>query len=453
MFKSLSEKKSAGLLGKWFTLKALGYELLLIDAFPDGKQIAVEYYLKKEDGVETVNVKVPVNSTIPSITGVFPQGVQMEMDISQRFPVVFQQGEKEENLPEHSLMEWGPFHPLLPEPVKFRILMKNEVIGKAWIETGYNYRGLEELCAGKKPEDVLEMLERTSSINGLSMSMAFAHAIERINEVEVPEKIQWLRMILMEMSFLHAHLQSLIQTALSLGLLSFGSRLFRLTDSFHEATALLSSHHQLIGLVEIGGLSRDISKETLYGVNAILQEMEQELKDIRRHWENTSSIFKRLEAAGKIGESQAKLMTGRLTRSAGFPEDPRRGSVLPWSKIPYTVPITNGSNCFARAMLMFDDALLSLQLIDGMVENLPKGNEKASARADGSGEALLVEPEAYGAMAVLVKQEKGRIQSVRLRNSSALNISFLPACLYGMEIHDLPMVAATFDLDLSGMEK
>lgn len=453
MSRKLSDKQSAALQGKWFTFKTMGYTLLMIDALQDGNKILVEYLLQKEDQIESVKADVPCNSFIPSVTEVFPQGAQMQDEIAQRFPISFQNKASADVGADFPAIEWGPFHPLLPQPVKFLIRMKDEMIEGVNIETGYNYRGLEVLCGGKRPEDVLEMMERTSAINGFPLGSAFVRAIEEIHGEQAPERAQWLRMFLMEMTFLHAGLQSLNHIAQSLGLLACSARLFKLSGLYQEAAALICESPQFSGLLEIGGLSRDISRETLFAVNAVVQEMGKELQDIRNQWENTASIKKRLYGAGKSDTNQALMMTGRLRRAAGLPEDLRNQSVLPWHKLSYKVPIASGSDCFARAMLMIDDALLSLDLIDQMTVALPKGNIKTAFHTDGSGEALVCEPEACGGMAIRVRQEQGRLQTIRIRNAAALNISFLPCCLKGMEMNALPLITSSFELDLSAMEK
>jgi ech hydrogenase subunit E len=452
MSKRLSDKQSAALQGKWFTYKAMGYTLLMMDASQDGNDISIEYLLQKEDRIESVKADVPCNSFIPSVTEVFPQGAQMQHEIASQLPISFQ-GKAAAGDSTGFPIEWGPFHPLLPQPVKVRLSMKDEIIQGAELETGYNYRGMEALCSGRKPEDVLELMERTSAINGFPFGFAFARAIEKIHGVQAPERAQWLRMFLMEMTFLHAGLQSLNQIAQSLGLLACSARLFRLSGLYQEAAVLICENPQFSGLLEIGGLNRDISRETLFAVNAVIQEMGKELQDIRNQWENTASIKKRLFGAGKAGREQALMMTGRLRRAAGFPEDLRGLSALPWHKLSYKLPAASGSDCFARAMLMIDDALLSLDLLDQMTVALPKGDIKTAFRTDGSGEALVCEPEAFGGMAICVRQEQGRLQAVRIRNAAALNISFLPLCLKGMEMNDLPLAISSFELDLSAMEK
>ena len=450
---SWNEEQSSVLQGKWFAFKCMGYSLLMIDATQEKEQVCLEYIFEKADRWECIQATVPCDSVVPSVTEVFPQGAQMQNEIAQGYPVTFQPKSTTQDLSNCSTMEWGPFHPLLPQPIKFQLEMKDELIENAKLVTGYNYRGLEELCKGGKPEDVLEVLERTSALNGFPLAFAFSRAIEQLHEVQVPERAQWLRMFLMEMTFLHAGLQSLNNVARSLGLMACSARIFRLSSLYQEAAALICTSPQFSGILEIGGLSRDIPRETLFTVNAILQEMEEELNNIQSQWENTTSIMKRLSGTGRIETEHAWMMTGRMRRAAGLTEDLRGLSVLPWSKLNHVIPRTDGSDCFARVMLMFKDTLLSLDLLDQMAADLPKGSIKTDFRINGSGEVLVCEPEAFGGMAVRVRQKRGRVQSIRIRNAAALNISFLPQCLKGMEINDLPMVVSTFELDLSAMEK
>jgi ech hydrogenase subunit E len=181
--------------------------------------------------------------------------------------------------------------------------------------------------------------------------------------------------------------------------------------------------------------------------------MEKELRDIKKRWESTPSISKRLKETGRLDEKDAVKLTGRPARAAGKPHDSRKYSNLPYEKLSYNIPVTEGSNCFARVILKLEDLLQSLDLIDQAIENLPKGDVKEQVMVNGSGTAMVREPEANGELIVFVKQEEGHVASLKIRNSSALHLPFLAGCLEGTELTDLPLVLSSFDLDLSGMEK
>ncbi|HEY8500328.1 MAG TPA: Ni,Fe-hydrogenase III large subunit [Clostridia bacterium] len=454
MIKNLSEKQSASLMGKLFSYKSLGFELLLMDASEVGNKIAVNYLLEKEGQFESIDINVFENMIVPSVTSVFPYGGRMEIDIERRFPVLFKRESVEMAEEEaYSLIDWGPFHPLLPEPLLFHLLMKDEIIKKASIETGYNYREVEKLCAGRKVWDIPEILERVSTANGISISLAFITGVEEINRVDIPEKARWVRMIINEMSCVNANLHGLYNTAQCLGLYGDSNQISRLISLYREAAGLICDHPLLFGIISIGGINKDIPKDTFYAANAILQEIDDDLSDIKKRWENTAAIAKRLRAAGFIDRETAMTASGRLTRAAGNAVDPKKYSKLPYAGLSYTIPVAEESNCFARTMLKFDDLAQSLRLIDRGIENMPKGEVKQEAEIKESGEALVREQGASGEIIMRVKLEQDTVASIFFRNETSVNISFLPGCLSGAELTDLPLIVSGFDLDLSGMEK
>lgn len=454
MSRRWTEKQSYNFVCKLFGMRYTDYELFLIAAQKNDDSIKIEYIFEKDNESDSIEISVPENSTIPSIKDIFPRGAWMQQEVSQRFPVCFSSRNSEHELkPGYSLIEWGPFHPLLSEPVLFKIQSKDELIDSISVNTGYNFRGIEELCEGKKPADVLELLERSSSVSGIAAGIAFASAVEKINNIEIPEKAKWIRLILNEMSCFKANLYSLNQTAQCLGLLSDCSEVFRLLDLFNESAEQICEHPQLLGITKIGGISSDLSKGSIYAANAVLQDMKKDLTNLKEKWTNTPSIYKRLEKTGFIDEKTAKQMSGRTARGAGFYEDPRKYSSLPYHLLSYTVPTSSGSSCLSRTMLIMDDLLLSLSLIDQAVENLPEDSAGFSFNIAGSGRAIVREQDAYGGIVALVTQENGNVKFIKTRNSTALNFPFLSDALKGIELNDLPLAAASFNMDLSGMEK
>ena len=454
MIRNWSEKQSTSLMRKLFGYKSLGFELLLIDASGLDNKVAINYLLEKEGQFESVDINVPENTIIPSVTLVFPYGGRMETDIELRFPVLFRrESVKTTDEEGYSLIDWGPFHPLLPEPFLFHLLMKDEIIKKASIETGYNYREVEKLCAGRKVWDIPDILERVSTASGISISLAFITGVEEINRIDVPQKAQWVRMIINEMSCVNANLYGLYNTAQCLGLYSDSIRISRLIGLYREAAGLICNHPLLFGVIRIGGISKDIPKDAFYAANAVLQEIESDLADIKKRWESTAAITKRLRSAGFIDRETAMMASGRLTRAAGNAVDSRKYSKMPYDALSYTTLVAEESNCFARTMLKFDDVTQSLRLIDRGIENMPKGEVKQEAEIKESGEALVREPGANGEVIVRVKLEQDTVSSIFFRNDTSVNISFLPGCLAGTELMDLPLIVSGFDLDLSGMEK
>lgn len=456
MIRFWNEKHGRNLISKLVNYKFMDYRLIFLKAAYMEGRVKLKYIFEKDGFTESFDVDIPENGTVPSATEIFPEGAQMESEIADTYPLRFVSQKKVSNPEEkqgNSLVEWGPFHPLLQEPVLFSFSVKDGIIGGVNAETGYNRRGIESLCAGEKIPYVLDMLERISSINGFSAGLAFLIAVEEINRIAVPAKANLLRLILNEMSFLRANLYSLSHITRCLGLLSDNSEIFKLISLYYEAVSLISEDRQLKGILVPGGINRDIDTETLLRLNVVLQETANALASIRDRWSKTPFIAERMSAIGKIDKETARAMTGRPARSAGFCEDTRKFSHLPYHMLSYKLPVTDESNCFTRTMLMFEDALLSLSLIDQAVEIMPEGEVYIADGIKNKGEVLVREPEAFGELVMYVALEDGIVTDLKIRNSSSLNFSFISRVLKGNEVNDAPLIIATLDYDFSGMEK
>ena len=455
MSKYLTEQKDGELIGKWFAYKHMGYSLLLIKANKKQDYVRINYFFEKDENIDLIDIEVPENCTLPSITIAYPEGAQMQKEIADCYPIKFnvqEQDQFEEN-EDYAAVEWGPFHPLLPEPVLFRFTTNDEIINQIHVEAGYNYRGVEKLCIGKRVPEVSDMLERISSISGFSVGLTFLHAIEEISNVAVPDRAQFIRLIFNELSFLRANIHSLSQLSKCLGLLSDYSDMFRIIKLYNEALNYVAKQPQLKDILVIGGVKENISIESMFQLNVVIQEMVQELSDIKDTWKNTRSIVNRLGNIGKVDMSKASSMTGRIARAAGVDEDIRKLSKLPYSKLCYEISRKEESNCLSRAMLMFEDCLLSLSLIEQAIENLPSGDVKAVVNTNGSGRVLVREKEAYGELVMYVALDDGIVTELKIRNSSSLKFPFLNEYLKGIQINDMPIIFSSFELDLSGMEK
>lgn len=457
MSRLFSKKQSGTLIGNLFGYKAMGFRLLLIKASYREGNVKLTYILEKDGYIEYINADVPENSSVPSVTAVFPEGARMQDEIEGAFPVSFTHQERDEDIvceqEDVLTVEWGPFHPLLQEPVLFRFLTRNEIIDKVYIETGYNYRGVEALCIGEKIPYVLDMLERISAANGFAAGVAFLNAVEKINETAVPERAGFLRLILNEMSFLQANLNNLSHITKCFGLLPDNLAIYKLISLFNEAALLITDDPQFKGILVPGGISHDIPNDILLNVNIILQEMAGELTAIRNRWNSNRLIINKMNDTGRIDRSIAKVMTGRIARSAGFTEDIRRLSGLPYYKLSYKMPVTNDSNCFTRTMLLLDDSLLALSIIDQAVEIIPSGDIKTVNSAKNSGELIVREPDSSGELVLYASLDEGVVSDIKIRTSSSLRFSFLSELLKGTEVSDVPLVVSSLNIDFAGMEK
>ena len=100
----------------------------------------------------------------------------------------------------------GPYHLALEEPYKIEVECEGETVVGASLKVGFNFRGIEWLAQHKNITKTIALVERVCGICSNVHSMTFCMALERIGEIEVPEKAKYVRVAIAELERLHSHL-------------------------------------------------------------------------------------------------------------------------------------------------------------------------------------------------------------------------------------------------------
>ena len=100
----------------------------------------------------------------------------------------------------------GPFHPALEEPYKIEVTCEGERITDASITVGFNFRGIEWLAERKTYTQDIALLERVCGICSNVHTLMVCRAVEKIAGLEVPERAQYIRVVISEAERLHSHL-------------------------------------------------------------------------------------------------------------------------------------------------------------------------------------------------------------------------------------------------------
>ena len=105
-----------------------------------------------------------------------------------------------------SIVPFGPQHPVLPEPIHLDLVLEDEKVVEAIPSIGFVHRGLEKLVEKRNFHDYMYVIERICGICSFMHGMGYAEGIERIMDVEIPDRAKYLRTSWCEMSRLHSHL-------------------------------------------------------------------------------------------------------------------------------------------------------------------------------------------------------------------------------------------------------
>ena len=105
-----------------------------------------------------------------------------------------------------SVIPFGPQHPVLPEPLHLDLVIEDDRVIEAIPQIGFVHRGLEKLTEKRDMHQFGYIAERICGICAVGHSCGYASACERMLDIEVPGRVQYIRTILHELSRIHSHL-------------------------------------------------------------------------------------------------------------------------------------------------------------------------------------------------------------------------------------------------------
>lgn len=199
-----------------------------------------------------------------------------------------------------SIVPFGPQHPVLPEPIHLDLVLEDETVIEAVPSIGYVHRGLESLVTKKDFNEMVYVTERICGICSFMHGMGYCNALEKIMNVEVPRRAEYLRTIWCEMSRLHSHLLWLGLLADAFGFEALFMQSWRLREKILDMFEISTGGRVIFSVNKVGGVLKDMPADMLKSFVSILNDMEKELRETTAVFLNDYTVKSRLEGVGII---------------------------------------------------------------------------------------------------------------------------------------------------------
>ena len=361
----------------------------------------------------------------------------------------------------------GPNHPALKEPVMFTFEMDGEMVRDVDFAPGQAHRGIEWMGMRRNPVQIVHLTDRICGICGVSHTFAFARAVEQVAGIEVPERADYIRTIIAEFERIQSHLLWAGVAAHELGFDSLLHLTWRVREQSMDVIENLTGNRVNYGIVQVGGVRRDIVPEQHRVIEDCLSNYEGLLGKLLNLFLDDRTITMRCRDCGVLTEKEAlELCTvGPTARASGVNVDLRQDypyaaygdldvkAVLPGQKIGNT-----HGDVYDRIVVRLFEVGQSCEIIRQCLSEMPAGPftaeeklakllaicKKATGEAIGRVEAPRGECFHYVRME---GQEAPHTWKVKASSYSNL-MSWIPM-LRGEQIADIPIIVASIDPCLS----
>lgn len=219
----------------------------------------------------------------------------------------------------------GPIHPALKEPIYFEFEIDGEKIVDVDVKMGHVHRGVEWASRKRNPIQILYLAERICGICSFCHPGAFTLAVEDVADIEVPERAEYLRVIQGELERICSHLLWAGVAAHEIGFDTVLFLTWEIREKALDLTEYLTGNRVTKGIITIGGIRRDITKDMLPRIQKDLNYFKDNFEKLRHIFLDDKTFKLRSQNIGILTKEDAiKLCAvGPTTRASGVKKDTR----------------------------------------------------------------------------------------------------------------------------------
>ena len=379
----------------------------------------------------------------------------------------------------------GPQHPATHGVLRVVLELDGEIIIKATPYIGYLHRGVEKLAEARTYLQALTLTDRLDYTNGLSNNLAYCLACEKLINIDVPKRGQYLRVLLAELQRIAAHLIWIGTHALDIGAMTLLFYAFRERETILDIVEHVTGARLTPSFIRVGGLASDVPPEFESMVRAFVKDFPRRVDEYETLLTENIIWRKRTRNVARLSKEDAISygVTGPVLRASGVYYDVRKAH--PYSSyedFDFEIPMGERGDVYDRYDVRMKEMRQSNHIVAQAVERLPSGPVNADAPAfvpppkqevEHDMAALirhfkLMEEgfapppgEAYGAVEspkgelgfYLVSDGTSKPFRFRIRPPSFLNLGAVPRMIEGQMVADVVAAIGSVDIVLGEIDR
>ncbi len=273
-------------------------------------------------------------------------------------------------------IQMGPSHPASHGTVKFNLRLDGETIVDIDVEIGYLHRGFEKMCEQGTWNHVFPYADRLNYASPLLNNVGFALAVEKLASVEAPERCQYIRLIVGEISRITDHLTCLGMAANEVGAISAGFYMLEAREFLYDLVEVITGARLTVTYCRLGGLIKDVPADLDERVRGAFRQVRRVLRDCDRLLSRNRIFVDRMAGVGAISREDAIAwgLTGPLLRATGVGYDVRKAEpYLVYDRLEFVVPTGTRGDNYDRFMVRMAELEQSMRLVEQALAQLPEG--------------------------------------------------------------------------------
>ena len=280
------------------------------------------------------------------------------------------------------VLNMGPQHPSTHGVLRLVLEIDGEIVVRLYPEIGYLHTGIEKTCEAKFYQQVVPLTDRIDYLSPMHNNLCYCLAVEKLLELPIPDKAQWIRVLLSELTRLNSHLVWLGTHAMDIGALTVFLYTFREREDILRIFEHVSGQRMMTSYFRIGGLSMEPPIDFFDRIRAFIKTFPEKIDEYSNLLTGNPIFVNRLQNVGHLSAADAIALgvTGPPMRASGVDFNLRRD--MPYSsyeKFQFDVPISQRCDVWGRYLVRLEEMRQSVRIINQALEGMPEGPVKADA--------------------------------------------------------------------------
>ena len=355
----------------------------------------------------------------------------------------------------------GPQHPSTHGVFRMRTTLDGEVIVDMEPVFGYLHRGIEKLAEERTYTGIIPLTDRLDYLASMSNNLAYVLAVEKLAEIPVPERAEYIRVIMAELQRIASHL-----IAVGSFLNDCGAFMTPILYMIREREKILDLFDMVCGqrltynYMRVGGVSQDIPDEFLPALDKFVRQMPEWIDEYDQLLAENEVLLARAKGVGILPKELAISISasGPVLRASGVKWDIRKAdSYSIYDRFEFDIPTGTAGDCYDRYRVRVQEMRQSLRIVKQAMEQIPSGAVRSEV-------PHLIRPpigEAYGHIEApkgelgfyLVSDNSIAPYRCHIRAPSLLNLTALRDMIIGWKIADAIIIFGSMDICMGEIDR
>ncbi len=270
----------------------------------------------------------------------------------------------------------GPQHPSTHGVLRIVLELEGETIVKAIPHLGYLHRGVEKLCEDATYTQIIPLTDRLDYVCAMTNNYAFIRPVEKLLQIQIPERAEYIRTIVSEMQRLAGHLFWLGTQALDIGAMTVFFYTFREREVLLDLFEMLCGARLTLSYFRIGGVDREMTPEIVDRLYKFLGTFPEKIDEYNTLLETNRIWLARTKGVAIISAKDAVNfgLTGPTLRGSGVNYDVRKADPYGvYDKVEWEVPLGKNGDTYDRYWIRVEEMRQSAKIIKQCLDQMPKG--------------------------------------------------------------------------------